>query len=116
MATAKNRSNINTFDDIYEDLKNRLSNAKKGEGLKFSELPSESLIEYLKNVGIPVNQLENAVSFLNDKFKGIKKKVVETQEEHHFSEPIIHMGEHPFVETKHKPRKTVFGQIVKITK
>lgn len=111
MASIKSKNEHSNLDEIYEDLKNRLKGAKKGAGLKFSELPLDSLIEYLTNIGVPTSGIDHAVKYVTNKFNGV---VNSPKNETASVEQIIE-HKHPFVETKHKPRKTVFGKIVKIT-
>ncbi len=111
MATIKSKNDGINLDEIYEDLKSRLKGAKKGAGLKFSELPNSSLVEYLTSVGVPTNSLNDAIKYITNKFNGVKNNHVNTSEE----DNAEHFGSHPFVETKHTPRKSVFGKIVKIT-
>ncbi len=101
MAIAKKKENILDGIDmiaIYADLKIRLVKAKSGAGIKFNEIGHDNLINYLDSVGVPKDGLTQAIKFLTEKFK-----------EEFLPTPEITVS-------KHIPRKSVFGEIVKITK
>jgi len=76
-------------------------------GKKFQEIPKESIEGFLRNSGLPIDQVKKIYKRLEEEYSSRKQRVV--------SEVVVEETKIPeYVEKSKNPRKSVFGEIKKI--
>lgn len=76
-------------------------------GKKFHDIPKESIEGFLRNSGLPMEQINKIYKILKDENSGTKKSV-------QVDSPIYTPSDQHYNEKVRQPRKSVFSEIKKI--